>query len=38
VRTVAATQGDDRGLAASGLVAGVRRAVAWSGRTQALPG
>jgi hypothetical protein len=38
VRTVSATQGDDRGLAASGLVAGVRRAVAWSGRTQALPG
>ncbi len=38
VRTVAATQGEDRGLAASSLVAGVRRAVAWSGRSQALPG
>jgi hypothetical protein len=36
IRTVAATQGDDRLEAAVGLVEGARRAAAWSGRPQAL--
>jgi hypothetical protein len=38
VRTVAATQGDDRREAAAALVEGARRAAGWSGRPHALPG
>jgi Domain of unknown function (DUF4439) len=37
-RTVAAATGADRSDAAEGLVAGARRAAAWRGRPEALPG
>ena len=38
VRAVAATEGDDRREAATGLVEGARRLAGWTGRPETLPG